>query len=179
MTLIDKYKFEKYDFSLYFLASLKPGETYDLTPGTKEAHAYLWDCDRVTLELTVSLLLSSLLLYSDLALLRSLSLLHKHNHGTEEEEEFAYHPGNKEKDGFGHIAVAVDDMAFTSLTPPRNIDVFSPLRRPAFAFLILSLADPLVPLLRRHSRHQRERGGEVRGGRCQTNQDDGREGWRW
>ena len=51
MTLIDKYKFEKYDFSLYFLASLKPGETYDLTPGTKEAHAYLWDCDRVTLEL--------------------------------------------------------------------------------------------------------------------------------
>ena len=73
MTLIDKYKFEKYDFSLYFLASLKPGETYDLTPGTKEAHAYLWDCDRVTLELTVSLLLSSLLLYSDLALLRSLS----------------------------------------------------------------------------------------------------------
>ena len=73
LTLIDKYKFEKYDFSLYFLASLKPGETYDLTPGTKEAHAYLWDCDRVTLELTVSLLLSSLLLYSDLALLRSLS----------------------------------------------------------------------------------------------------------
>ena len=64
MTLIDKYKFEKYDFSLYFLASLKPGETYDLTPGTKEAHAYLWDCDRVTLELTVrSLLLSSLAVF--------------------------------------------------------------------------------------------------------------------
>ena len=128
MTLIDKYKFEKYDFSLYFLASLKPGETYDLTPGTKEAHAYLWDCDRVTLELTVSLLLSSLLLYSDLALLRSLSLLHKHNHGTEEEEEFAYHPGNKEKDGFGHIAVAVDD----GKSPPLSLS-FSTLTSLSFA----------------------------------------------
>ena len=128
LTLIDKYKFEKYDFSLYFLASLKPGETYDLTPGTKEAHAYLWDCDRVTLELTVCLLLSSLLLYSDLALLRSLSLLHKHNHGTEEEEEFAYHPGNKEKDGFGHIAVAVDD----GKSPPLSLS-FSILTSLSFA----------------------------------------------
>ena len=132
MTLIDKYKFEKYDFSLYFLASLKPGETYDLTPGTKEAHAYLWDCDRVTLELTVSLLLSSLLLYSDLALLRSLSLLHKHNHGTEEEEEFAYHPGNKEKDGFGHIAVAVDD----GKSPPLSLS-FSILTSLSFALSLL------------------------------------------
>ena len=80
-TLIDKFDFPQWKFSLYFLTTIPEGETYDLIPGTKEAHDYLWTMDGVALELT-------------------------HNHGTESDPDFAgYHPGNKEKDGFGHIAV--------------------------------------------------------------------------
>jgi lactoylglutathione lyase len=80
-TLIDKFDFPQWKFSLYFLTTLPEGETYDLTPGTKEAHDYLWTMDGVTLELT-------------------------HNHGSENDPDFKeYHPGNAEKDGFGHIAV--------------------------------------------------------------------------
>lgn len=80
-TLIDKMDFPQYKFSLYFLTTLPEGETYSLTPGTKEAHDYLWTMEGVALELT-------------------------HNHGTETDPDFAgYHPGNKEKDGFGHVAV--------------------------------------------------------------------------
>lgn len=57
------------------------GTKYDLTPGTKEAHDYLWTMDGVALELT-------------------------HNYGTETDNDFkGYHVGNQEKDGFGHIAV--------------------------------------------------------------------------
>jgi lactoylglutathione lyase len=80
-TLIDKLDFPQWKFSLYFLTTLPEGETYDLTPGTKEAHDYLWNMEGVALELT-------------------------HNHGTESDPEFkGHHPGNAEKDGFGHIAV--------------------------------------------------------------------------
>lgn len=79
-TLIDKFDFPQWKFSLYFLTTLPQGETYDLIPGTKEAHDYLWNMEGVALELT-------------------------HNHGTESDPDFAYHPGNKEKDGFGHVAV--------------------------------------------------------------------------
>ncbi len=85
MTLIDKYDFAKWKFSLYFLVSLQPGEKYELTPGTPEAHRYLWATDKVALELT-------------------------HNWGSETDKDFSYHPGNAEKDGFGHIAFAVDDV---------------------------------------------------------------------
>lgn len=86
MTLIDKFDFPQYKFSLYFVATLPEGETYELTPGTKEAHDYLWTYEGVTLELT-------------------------YNHGTESNDEFkGYHPGNQEKDGFGHIAVNCDDV---------------------------------------------------------------------
>ena len=85
-TLIDQFDFPQWGFSLYFLTTLPHGETYDLIPGTKEAHDYLWTMDGVALELT-------------------------HNHGTESDTEFqGYHPGNKENDGFGHIAVNVDDV---------------------------------------------------------------------
>lgn len=79
-TLIDKFDFPQWKFSLYFLTTLPEGETYDLIPGSKEAHDYLWTMDGVALELT-------------------------HNHGTESDPDFSYHPGNKENDGFGHVAV--------------------------------------------------------------------------
>ena len=72
MTLLDKYVFPKWQFSLYFLASMAPGEKYGLEPGTPESHKYLWGTDRVTLELT-------------------------HNWGTEKEDGAVYHPGNKPK----------------------------------------------------------------------------------
>ena len=84
MTLIDKFEFPQYEFSLYFVTTLPEGETYKLAPGSQEAHDYLWTYEGVTLELT-------------------------HNHGTESgggEKRFGgYHPGNQERDGFGHIAV--------------------------------------------------------------------------
>lgn len=79
-THIDTFDFPQWKFSLYFMTTLPEGETYNLTPGSKEAHDYLWTMDGVALELT-------------------------HNHGTEEQDGPVYHPGNQEKDGFGHIAV--------------------------------------------------------------------------
>lgn len=86
MTLIDKLDFPQYTFSLYFLTTLPKGEKYDLIPGTQEAHDYLWTMDRVALELT-------------------------HNHGTESDDTFkGYHPGNEEKDGFGHVAFNCEDV---------------------------------------------------------------------
>lgn len=84
-TLIDTMDFPQYNFSLYFLTTLPAGETYTLTPGSPAAHDYLWSLEGVTLELT-------------------------HNYGTEQDEKQHYHPGNAEKDGFGHIAVNVDDV---------------------------------------------------------------------
>jgi len=80
-TLIDKLDFPQYSFTVYFLTTLpEDGEPYTLTPGTRQAHEYLWSSDAVMLELT-------------------------HNHGTEKDESQQYHVGNQEKDGFGHIAV--------------------------------------------------------------------------
>jgi lactoylglutathione lyase len=84
-TLIDKLDFFKGEFCLYFLTTLPEGEKYELTPGTQEAHDYLWSMKGVALELT-------------------------HNYGTEDDADFTYHVGNKEKDGFGHIAVNTDDV---------------------------------------------------------------------
>ena len=81
-TLIDTFDFPQYKFSLYFLTTWPEGTPpYKLTPGTQEAHDYLWSMEGVALELT-------------------------HNHGTESDDTFkGYHAGNAEKDGFGHIAV--------------------------------------------------------------------------
>ena len=61
------------------------GEKYDLTPGTKEAHDYMWSIEGTTLELTW-------------------------NYGTETDADQKYHPGNEEKDGFGHVAFNTDDV---------------------------------------------------------------------
>jgi lactoylglutathione lyase len=88
-TLIDSFDFPQYDFSLYFMTTLPEGESYDLTPGTQAAHDYLWTMEGTAIELT-------------------------HNHGTENDESFAVHPGNQQDDGFGHIAVNVDDVYATA-----------------------------------------------------------------
>lgn len=88
-TLIDSFDFPQYNFSLFFMASLPEDETYDLTPGTQAAHDYLWTIEGTALELT-------------------------YNHGSEVDDNVVYHPGNKEKDGFGHIAVRVKDVYKTS-----------------------------------------------------------------
>jgi lactoylglutathione lyase len=56
-----------------------------LTPGTQEAHDYLWTMEGTALELT-------------------------HNYGTEKDESQKYHAGNAEKDGFGHVAFNVEDV---------------------------------------------------------------------
>lgn len=86
MTHIDTFTFPQWKFSIYFLATLPEGDVYDLTPGTQEAHDYVWTFEGVLLELT-------------------------HNHGTESDENFkGYHKGNEEKDGFGHIAFNCDDV---------------------------------------------------------------------
>lgn len=71
------------------MGSVPKGEVYALTPGTQAAHDYLWTMEGVALELT-------------------------HNHGTETDDNHKYHPGNEEKDGFGHIAINVDDVYATS-----------------------------------------------------------------
>jgi len=85
MTLIDKLEFPDMKFDLYFLTTLPKGEEYKLTPGTEDAHKYLWSMKGATLELT-------------------------HNYGTENDADFKYHPGNQEKDGFGHVAFNVNDV---------------------------------------------------------------------
>eukprot|EP00051_Salpingoeca_urceolata_P010124 m.123449 g.123449 ORF g.123449 m.123449 type:complete len:330 (+) comp16588_c0_seq1:4831-5820(+) len=85
MTLIDKCQFPEMKFDLYFLATIdKKGPAYSLTPGTDEAHRFLWTTNLVTLELT-------------------------HNYGTESDDS-KYHVGNQEGDGFGHIAFNCDDV---------------------------------------------------------------------
>ena len=84
-TLIDKFDFPQYKFCIYFLTTLLEGEIYELTPGSPEAHQFTWSMEGVALELT-------------------------HNYGTESDPDFKYHPGNTEKDGFGHIAVNVNDV---------------------------------------------------------------------
>jgi len=41
MTLIDSFDFPQWNFGIYFLVTLPEGETYDLIPGTTEAHVSL------------------------------------------------------------------------------------------------------------------------------------------
>eukprot|EP00442_Polarella_glacialis_P027193 CAMPEP_0115082668 /NCGR_PEP_ID=MMETSP0227-20121206/20048_1 /TAXON_ID=89957 /ORGANISM="Polarella glacialis, Strain CCMP 1383" /LENGTH=413 /DNA_ID=CAMNT_0002470821 /DNA_START=56 /DNA_END=1297 /DNA_ORIENTATION=+ len=93
MRLLDKLDFESMGFSLYFLASLPPDQKSP-EPGTAEAHIFLWTFPGTTLELT-------------------------HNYGTEEKVGPVYHPGNApragdRRDGFGHVAFAVEDVYATS-----------------------------------------------------------------
>jgi len=85
MTVIDTLDFPQWSFKLFFLTTLPKGEEYKLTPGTKEAHDYMWSIEGTALELT-------------------------HNYGTEKDDFKGYHPGNQEKDGFGHVAFNTDDV---------------------------------------------------------------------
>eukprot|EP00192_Tetraselmis_astigmatica_P013791 CAMPEP_0117660314 /NCGR_PEP_ID=MMETSP0804-20121206/6903_1 /TAXON_ID=1074897 /ORGANISM="Tetraselmis astigmatica, Strain CCMP880" /LENGTH=337 /DNA_ID=CAMNT_0005467037 /DNA_START=214 /DNA_END=1227 /DNA_ORIENTATION=- len=85
LTLVDKIDLPQYEFSLYFLMSFPKGSEYTLEPGSKEAHDFLWSTNGTTIELT-------------------------HNYGTESKEGPVYHPGNADRDGFGHLAVSVEDV---------------------------------------------------------------------
>lgn len=85
MTHVDTLDFPDMKFCLYFLTTIRKGETYPHTPGSVEAHKWLWTTNQVTLELT-------------------------HNYDTENQEDFSYHVGNKEKDGFGHVAFNTPDV---------------------------------------------------------------------
>jgi len=85
MTVIDTLDFPQWNFKLFFLTTLPEGEKYTLTPGTQEAHDYMWSIEGTALELT-------------------------YNYGTEKDDFEGYHPGNQEKDGFGHVAFSADDV---------------------------------------------------------------------
>ncbi|KAL7489693.1 hypothetical protein ACHAW6_015438 [Cyclotella cf. meneghiniana] len=85
MTVIDTLDFPQWNFKLFFLATLPGGEVYHLTPGTQAAHDYMWSIEGTALELT-------------------------YNYGTEQPSFQGYHPGNQEKDGFGHVAFNTDDV---------------------------------------------------------------------
>ena len=109
MTHIDTLHFPQYQFSIYFVTTVPPELLpYPHTPGSPEARDFLWNYHGTTIELT-------------------------HNHGTEvvpipESNDDAtttpqnstptpftgYHPGNQDpRDGFGHLAIAVDDVEAT------------------------------------------------------------------
>ena len=84
--VVDEYHFPDWKFSLYFLATLPAGVTIPGPPGSPEAHAWLWQTDLVTLELTL-------------------------NHVPEGEAPEVYINGNVEPHrGFGHIAIHVEDV---------------------------------------------------------------------
>mmetsp|Transcript_5589 Transcript_5589/g.8091 ORF Transcript_5589/g.8091 Transcript_5589/m.8091 type:complete len:349 (+) Transcript_5589:71-1117(+) len=88
MTVIDSLDFPQWSFKIFFLTTLKEQDDdkkYTLTPGSQEAHDYMWSIEGTCLELT-------------------------YNYGTEDQDEFKYHPGNQEKDGFGHVAFNTDDV---------------------------------------------------------------------
>lgn len=84
-TLIHKYDFPQWNFSLYFMTTLPDGEVGPV-PGTKEAEQYLWSMKGTCLEFT-------------------------HNHGTENDPDFKVSSGNVAPNrGFGHIAVMTPDV---------------------------------------------------------------------
>ena len=95
MTLLKEIHFgpDKGDFSLYFLASIPPGQDVPDANDDKNnaANSFITNMYSQVLELT-------------------------HNHGTEENDSFSYHDGNTENKeegihrGFGHIGFLVDDL---------------------------------------------------------------------
>lgn len=82
MQVLRKLDFKEMQFSLYFLARLDSKES----PPENTAERMAWTFrQRGILELT-------------------------HNWGTEEQDDFAYHDGNAEPQGFGHICFSVPDL---------------------------------------------------------------------
>jgi lactoylglutathione lyase len=117
MTLIDTMDFPQYQFSVYFVTTWEdPSRPYSLTPGTPEAHAYLWNMEGVVLELT-------------------------HNHGTERDPDFkGYNAGeNQERDGFGRISVSVDSVDTVEKRLQQYVAGFT-VNRPSYEDRIKGLA---------------------------------------
>lgn len=83
MTLLAVKKFPEMEFDLYFLAKLTDDERDNL-PAGEDLAIYTFR-QRGILELT-------------------------HNYGTENQDNFSYHDGNDEPQGFGHICFSVPDL---------------------------------------------------------------------
>ena len=83
MTLLAVKKYPEMEFDLYFLAKLTESERDNL-PAGDDLNVYAFS-QRGILELT-------------------------HNYGTEEKDDFSYHDGNAEPQGFGHICFSVPDL---------------------------------------------------------------------
>ena len=84
MKLVRKNDFPNAKFSLYFLGTFNEEEIKDLPKDNEEKRGWVLN-QKSILELT-------------------------HNWGTENDPNFAYHDGNKEPRGFGHIAFKVPDV---------------------------------------------------------------------
>ncbi|MCL7929959.1 lactoylglutathione lyase [Halomonas llamarensis] len=82
MQVMRRLDFEEMNFSLYFLAKL---EESDNVPEDTEARTVWTFSQKGLLELT-------------------------HNWGTEGQDDFAYHDGNAEPQGFGHICFSVPNV---------------------------------------------------------------------
>ncbi|ATJ84535.1 lactoylglutathione lyase [Halomonas beimenensis] len=82
MRVLRRLDFEEMRFSLYFLARLEDGDR--VPEGTDERTVWTFG-QKGLLELT-------------------------HNWGTEDQADFAYHDGNAEPQGFGHICFSVPDL---------------------------------------------------------------------
>ncbi|AXY40998.1 lactoylglutathione lyase [Halomonas sp. JS92-SW72] len=82
MRVLRRLDFEEMQFSLYFLAKLEADEVVPESVGERTVWTF---SQRGLLELT-------------------------HNWGTETQADFAYHDGNAQPQGFGHICFSVPDL---------------------------------------------------------------------
>ena len=82
MQVMRRLDFEEMQFSLYFLAKLEDGDTVPEDVSARTAWTF---SQKGLLELT-------------------------HNWGTEDQPDFAYHDGNAEPQGFGHICFCVPNL---------------------------------------------------------------------
>jgi len=82
MRLLRKLDFPEMKFSLYFLQQPQPGDTPPVDTGERTTWTF---AQQGILELT-------------------------HNWGTESDPAFAYHDGNAQPQGFGHICFSVPDL---------------------------------------------------------------------